>query len=78
MDYHFQNAFHGPLHKFGKLMYKQMKSGHVDNDRITREEFVSSGTEIVCKIHVPEQRKYYFKLFAGGKDHLTREGEYQS
>ncbi|KAK7088615.1 uncharacterized protein [Littorina saxatilis] len=73
----FENAFHGPLHKFGKLMYTQMKNGHVDKDRITREEFVAAGTEIVNKVHVGDQRKYYFRLFAGGKDHLTKEDALQ-
>ena len=70
----FQNAFHGPLHKFGKLMYRQMKDGHVDTDRITREEFVKAGTEIVCMANVSNQRKYYFNLFSSGKEYLSRDG----
>jgi hypothetical protein len=69
-----QKAFQGPLHKFGKLMFRRMKNGNVMSDRITREEFVESGTEIVTKANVDEQRKYYFKLFSSGKDHLTRDG----
>ncbi|XP_076453248.1 uncharacterized protein LOC143288541 [Babylonia areolata] len=73
----FENAFHGPLHKFGKLMYRQMKNGHVDSDRITREEFVEAGTEIVSTINVADQRRYYYRLFAKGKEHLTREEAYQ-
>ncbi|KAK7469538.1 hypothetical protein BaRGS_00036444 [Batillaria attramentaria] len=75
----FENAFHGPLHKFGKLMYKQMLSqtGQVDRDRITREAFVAAGTAIVSKFSVADQRKYYFKLFSGGKDYLTKEDALQ-
>ncbi|KAL8581232.1 hypothetical protein ACOMHN_038332 [Nucella lapillus] len=69
----FENAFHGPLHKFGKLMYRQMKNGHVDNDRITREEFVAAGTEIVSTMNVADQRRYYYRLFANGKEYLTKE-----
>lgn len=69
----FENAFHGPLHKFGKLMFRQMTNSHVERDRITREEFVTAGTEIVNKFDVTDQRKYYIKLFAEGKDYLTKE-----
>ena len=69
----FQNAFHGPLHKFGKLMFRQMKNGQ-DSDRITREEFVQAGTEIVCMVNVSAQRKYYFKLFSSGKEYMSSDG----
>ncbi|PVD32798.1 hypothetical protein C0Q70_08244 [Pomacea canaliculata] len=73
----FENAFHGPLHKFGKLMFRQMTNSHVERDRITREEFVTAGTEIVNKFDVTDQRKYYIKLFAEGKDYLTKEDAFQ-
>lgn len=55
-------------------MFRQMTNSHVERDRITREEFVTAGTEIVNKFDVTDQRKYYIKLFAEGKDYLTKEG----
>ncbi|XP_071093993.1 uncharacterized protein [Haliotis cracherodii] len=73
----FENAFHGPLHKFGKLMYRQMLNGHTVRDRITREQFVKSGKEILKKFDEVEQHKYYFKLFAASKDYLTTEDALQ-
>lgn len=72
----YQKAFHGPLHTFGKLMYQQMKNGRVNNDRITREQFVAAGTEIVSKMNIADQRQYYFRLYASGKDYLTKEGRH--
>ncbi|XP_005097241.1 uncharacterized protein LOC101847581 [Aplysia californica] len=70
----FENAFHGPLHIFGKLIYLQMvSSGALHRERITREQFVKAGKEIL-KMHGEKALvKYYFHLFASGKDHLTNE-----
>nr|KAG5688482.1 hypothetical protein BaRGS_011920 [Batillaria attramentaria] len=53
------------------------QTGQVDRDRITREAFVAAGTAIVSKFSVADQRKYYFKLFSGGKDYLTKEDALQ-
>ena len=50
-----------------------MKNGQ-DSDRITREEFVQAGTEIVCMVNVSAQRKYYFKLFSSGKEYMSSDG----
>ncbi|XP_041347657.1 uncharacterized protein LOC121367505 [Gigantopelta aegis] len=69
----FENVFHGPLHKFGKLMYRQMLNGHSNRDRITKEQFVKAGKEILKTFNESDQQKYYFKLFAAGKDVLTQE-----
>lgn len=71
----FENAFHGPLHTFGKLLYKQMCSFHgtSDRERITKEQFVKSGKELLKMFDEPSQHKYYFKLFCDGKDYLNKE-----
>ena len=50
-----------------------MKNGQ-DSDRITREEFVQAGTEIVCMVNLSAQRKYYFKLFSSGKEYMSSDG----
>lgn len=73
----FENAFQGPLHKFGKLMYSKMLNGRGDRDRITREEFVAAGTEIITMLNIGDQRFYYFKLFAGNKEYLTKDDAFQ-
>lgn len=75
----FQNVFHGPLHIFGKLFYEQMvTNGHHGHekvkDRISCEQFVKAGKEVLKLFSDSDQHKYYFKLFSQGKDHLTREG----
>lgn len=75
----FQNVFHGPLHIFGKLFYEQMvTNGHHGHDkvkdRISCEQFVKAGKEVLKLFSDADQHKYYFKLFSQGKDHLTREG----
>ena len=71
----FENAFHGPLHTFGKLLYKQMchVTGNSNRERITKEQFVKSGKELLKMFEENAQHKYYFKLFASGKDHLSKE-----
>ncbi|KAL5017015.1 hypothetical protein ScPMuIL_006604 [Solemya velum] len=73
----FENAFHGPLHKFGALFYQQMCSGTADRDRATREQFIKAGKEVLKLFDESAQQKYYFKLFAGGKDHLTKDDTIQ-
>ncbi|XP_045171511.2 uncharacterized protein LOC123533745 [Mercenaria mercenaria] len=74
----FENVFHGPLQLFGKLLYRQMVTvGHHSSDkikeRITCEQFVKAGREILKMFDETDQHKYYFKLFAEGKDHLTQD-----
>ena len=76
-----QNVFHGPLHLFGKMLYRQMVvSGHSHHgnekvkDRISCEQFVKAGKEVLRLFDEPAQHKYYFRLFSEGKDHLIREG----
>lgn len=56
-----------------------MCHGHTERDRerITREQFVKSGKELLKMFDENAQHKYYFKLFAGGKDHLRKEGLYK-
>ena len=44
-------------------------------ERISCEQFVKAGKEVLKLFTEPEQHKYYFKLFSQGKDHLTREGK---
>lgn len=78
----FENVFHGPLKLFGKLLYRQMvahgsghghgKNGHI-KDRITLEQFVKAGKELLQMFDEVAQHKYYFQLFAEGKDHLEKE-----
>jgi hypothetical protein len=52
--------------------------GHHSTDkikeRITCEQFVKAGREILKMFDETDQHKYYFKLFAEGKDHLTQAG----
>lgn len=71
-----QNAFHGPLHTFGKLLYTQMvrQTASGDRERITKEQFTKAGKELLKLYDESSQQEYYFKLFASGKDHLTKEG----
>lgn len=69
----FENAFHGPLHTFGMLLFKQMCPGTSDRERITKEEFVKSGKELLKMFDENAQHKYYFRLFAGGKEILSKE-----
>ncbi|KAL3856226.1 hypothetical protein ACJMK2_011003 [Sinanodonta woodiana] len=70
----FEKAFHGPLHVFGKLLYNQM-CDNSRKERITREQFIKSGKEIVQMFDETAQHKYYFRLFANGKDCLDKEGK---
>ncbi|XP_014771795.1 uncharacterized protein LOC106870288 isoform X1 [Octopus bimaculoides] len=69
----FENTFHGPLKLFGKILYTQMQDGHVEKDLITKEQFVKAGKEILNLHEVNDQKKYYFRLFALGKDVLTKD-----
>ena len=80
----FQNVFHGPLQLFGKLLYRQMvvhgsgntgKDGQI-KDRITSEQFIKAGKELLRMFDEAAQHKYYFQLFAAGKDHITKEGKF--
>lgn len=75
----FENAFHGPLYKFGKLLYIQMirHSSTGDRERITKEQFTKAGKELLKLYDESSQLQYYFKLFASGKDHLTKEDALQ-
>ncbi|XP_060074137.1 uncharacterized protein LOC132553874 [Ylistrum balloti] len=75
----FENAFHGPLDKFGKLLYLQMTQNHGNHsrERITKEQFVKSGKEIIKMFDEAVQLKYYFHLFAAGKDHMNKEDALQ-
>lgn len=77
----FENVFHGPLQLFGKLLYRQMvvhgsgntgKDGQI-KDRITSEQFIKAGKELLRMFDEAAQHKYYFQLFAAGKDHITKE-----
>ena len=43
-------------------------------DRITWEQFTRAGKELLKLFDEGDQHKYYFELFAEGKDHLTKEG----
>ena len=74
--------FHGPLQLFDKLLYRQMvlhgskdggKGGQI-KDRITLEQFTKAGKELLKMFDEGDQHRYYFQLFAAGKDHLTKEG----
>lgn len=75
----FENAFHGPLHTFGKLLYTQMvrQTASGDRERITKEQFTKAGKELLKLYDESSQQEYYFKLFASGKDHLTKEDALQ-
>ena len=84
LAYSLQNVFHGPLQLFGKLLYRQMlvqgsgqhgKDGQI-KDRISLEQFIKAGKELLKMFDESAQHKYYFQLFAAGKDHLTKEGEF--
>ncbi|XP_050410341.1 uncharacterized protein LOC126824930 [Patella vulgata] len=67
----FENVFHGPLHKFGKLMYSTMING-TTKERITREQFTKSGREVLKKFDEKDQQEYYFRLFSGGNNTLSK------
>lgn len=75
----FESAFHGPLDKFGKLLYLQMTHNHGNHtrERITKEQFVKSGKEIIKMFDEAVQLKYYFHLFSAGKDHMNKEDALQ-
>lgn len=49
--------------------------GTSDRERITKEQFVKSGKELLKMFDEPSQHKYYFKLFCDGKDYLNKEGK---
>ncbi|XP_052801227.1 uncharacterized protein LOC128231966 [Mya arenaria] len=76
----FENVFHGPLQLFGKLLYEQMvTNGHHHHGdkvrgRITCEQFVKAGKEVLKLFNETDQHKYYFKLFSQGKEQLDKEG----
>ena len=42
--------------------------------RITREQFVKAGRDVLKLFDESDQHKYYFKLFAEGRDTLNKEG----
>ncbi|KAL4223790.1 hypothetical protein ACF0H5_017256 [Mactra antiquata] len=74
----FENVFHGPLQIFGKLLYRQMVTvGHHSTekvkDRISCEQFVKAGKEVLKLFSETDQHKYYFKLFAQGQEHLSHD-----
>ncbi|KAK3084924.1 hypothetical protein FSP39_021521 [Pinctada imbricata] len=75
----FENAFHGPLSKFGKLLFKQMtcNNGSRDRERITKEQFTKAGKVLLKMFDEKEQHKYYFKLFSEGKEYLTKDDTLQ-
>lgn len=52
-----------------------MQHGHTEKDRITKEQFVKAGKEILKMNDDNDQKKYYFKLFAAGKNFLTKDGK---
>lgn len=68
----FENAFSGPLHKFGILLFSQMTHSGPSSfrDRITREQFIKAGREILEIFDEKSVVKYYFHLFASGKEYL--------
>lgn len=72
-----QSAFHGPLHLFGKLLYRHMMTVSVatNRERITREQFVKAGREILMMYEEKQLVRFYFHFFAEGKEFLTIEGE---
>lgn len=43
-------------------------------DRISCEQFVKAGREVLKLLSESDQHKYYFRLFAQGKEHLTQDG----
>ncbi|ESO97348.1 hypothetical protein LOTGIDRAFT_231545 [Lottia gigantea] len=43
----FEDVFHGPLHKFGSLMYSMMVNGHSNKERITREQLLNLGKKLL-------------------------------
>ena len=53
-----------------------MQNGHTEKHRITKEQFVKAGKEILKMNDIGDQKKYYFKLFAAGKTFLTKDGKY--
>ena len=50
------------------------KNGQI-KDRITNDQFIKAGKELLKMFDEVDQHKYYFELFAAGKDHLTKEGK---
>lgn len=71
----FQNAFEGPLARFGQLLFLQLVHGHTEKERISQHHFVKSGKEVL-RLNEESLKKYYFALFSGSKDHLTKAGEF--
>jgi hypothetical protein len=69
----FENAFQGPLHLFGKLLYRHMMTDSVttNRERITREQFVKAGKQILMMYEEKQLVKFYFHFFAEGKDFIT-------
>ena len=79
-SYNLQNAFHGPQLKFGKLLFIQMcdHKGHhsdVHRERITFDQFLKSGKEILKLYDEADELKYFFHLFSESKDTMCREGK---
>lgn len=77
VKFHLQNAFQGPLHLFGKLLYRHMVtvSSATDQDKITQEQFVSASREILNMDDGRQIVRYYFHFFAEGKDFMAIDGE---
>ncbi|XP_052223040.1 uncharacterized protein LOC127838930 isoform X2 [Dreissena polymorpha] len=73
----FEGVFKGPLQLFGKLLYEQMVTNNHHSDkvkeRISSEQFVKSSKALLSLFDATDQHKYYFKLFAQGKEYLTRD-----
>lgn len=46
-----------------------------NRERITREQFVKAGKEILMMYEEKQLVKFYFHFFAEGKDHLTIDGK---
>ena len=68
-----QKVFHGPLHMFGKLMFRRMIT-HPRSERVTRDEFVSCGKKILSMKKVSDQQEFYIGLFLAGQDFFTKHG----
>ncbi|XP_064612544.1 uncharacterized protein LOC135476446 [Liolophura sinensis] len=67
----FENAFEGPLERFGQLLFLQLVHGHTEKERLSQHHFVKSGKEVL-RLNEESLKKYYFALFSASKDHLTK------
>ena len=74
--FYYQDAFNGPLKVLGRLLFNHIKRKRDGETRayIHLDEFLEVATDVMSIITDTQQMKYYFDMFAEGKDQLSLEG----